>query len=154
MEKMVPAMLFACSIAAHSATADLFFADFFAFESITDFDFGYRGSLPVVEIAYVRSAVGERFTGITVTLDDPDFKIVGHSCPFTLANGSSCMILFSFDPQRPHSTNEPNAGVSRAHLVVTGNEGFASLRISGHQNRRYCEERRLPLGPGCATPER
>ena len=154
MEKMVPAMLFACSIAAHSATAELFFADFFAFESITDFDFGYRGSLPAVEIAYVRSAVGERFTGITVTLDDPDFKIVGHSCPFTLANGSSCMILFSFDPKTPSSPNGPDDWVFRAQLDVRSKEGIASLKISGHQNKRYCKDRRLPLVPRCATPER
>ena len=154
MEKMVPAVLFACSFAAHPATAQLFFADFNAYEPITEFDFGYPTSLPMVEIAYVRSTVGERFTDITVTLDDPDFKILGHSCRFTLANGSSCMILFSFDPQRPQSTNDPDDGVFRAQLDVTSNEGSATLRISGHQNRRYCEDRRLPLGPRCATPER
>lgn len=154
MGKMAPAMLFACSIAAHSATADLFFADFFAFETITEFDFGYRTSLPVVEIAYVRSAIGGQFSDITATLDDANFKIVAHSCPFTLANGGSCMILFSFDPQGPLSTNDPHEGVFRAHLDVTSNEGFVSLRISGRQNKHYCEDRRLPLGPRCATPKR
>ena len=64
------------------------------------------------------------------------------------------MILFSFYPQRPLSTNAPHEGVFRAHLAVTSNEGFASLRISGHQNKRYCEDRQLPLGPRCATPKR
>ena len=128
------------------------FADFFAFEPITHFDFGYQSSPPVVEVAYLRSGADDSFTDVAVSLDAAHFKIVGHSCPTSLSRGRSCLIFFSFDPQGPRSADSEYDRVFRAELKATSNEGRADLTITGHQNKYYCEEKRLPLGRRCATP--
>jgi hypothetical protein len=157
MTRTAPAAFIAFTLTFHSAAADLFFADFFAFERISEFDFGYRDSVPAVEIAYVRSGVGDTFTDVTVTLDGTGFEILGHSCPTRLANGSSCMIFVAFDPPETASgrvPNVPDEAVFKTELKVASNEGSASLTISGHRNSRYCTDQRLPPGPRCATPRR
>ena len=130
----------------------MIFADFFAYEPIDHFDFGYRSSPPVVEIAYLRSGADDRFTNVAVSLDARDFKIVGHSCPSNLSKGRSCLIFLSFDPQASQSGHGQPDGIFRAKLKATSNEGDAHLTITGHQNKRYCEDNGLPLGPRCATP--
>ena len=128
------------------------FADFFAYEPITHFDFGYQSSPPVVEVAYLRSGADDSFTDVAVTLDATDFKIVGHSCPSILSMGKSCLIFFSFNPQGPRSADSQHDSVFRAELKATSNEGNAGLTITGHQNKHYCEGKGLPLGRRCATP--
>lgn len=146
------AVCLAYAFVADAKAAELIFADFFAYEPITHFDFGYRANPPVVEIAYLRSGVDDSFTDVTVTLDAPDFKIVGHSCPSILSRGRSCLIFFSFDPQGSRSAGSQHDRVFQAELEVTSNEDRTHLTITGHQNKHYCVEKGLPLGPRCTTP--
>jgi hypothetical protein len=136
-----------------AAPAELYFAKLMHYDPIVAFDLGYGAKLPAVRMAYVRTTVGDRFTEISVHLEDPDFRLLGHSCPTSLANGKGCMVFFSLDPS---VTGDPEAGgrIYQGALEVRSREGATALHLSAHTDARYCDARGLPLNYRCPTPAR
>lgn len=132
-------------------TAELIFSDFFDFEPIQRVDFGYAEDLPKVKTVFLRSEVGDTFTGLKVGIDSPDYSVLAHSCRSALAQGTSCMLFVGLD-LHGRSQAAPGA-VFRARLTATSNEATSHLELAAHLNRAHCRPFPKPREVACPTPD-
>lgn len=127
-------------LAVPAAPAELTFGTLNSYDPVGDYSFGHPEDVPAGGITYVRSSVDSRHTDVTLVLEHPDFRLVGHSCPSTLARGKSCMVFVAFEP-RSQPPADPCDSEVRGRLVVRSAEGDASLRLSGHRPGTACVAR-------------
>ena len=131
------ALAVALALAAGAVRADLLFGTFNDYDPVEAYAFGHPDDYPAVGITYVRSTVDGRHTDIRLSLDHPDFTLVGHSCPHTLARGKSCMVFMEFEP-RSRPPADPCDSEIRGELIVRSADDVATLQLSGHRSRHGC----------------
>lgn len=140
------AVAVALALVAGGARADLVFGTFNDYDPVEAYTFGQPDDYPAVGITYVRSTVDGRHTDIRLSLDHPDFTLVGHSCPHTLARGKSCMVFIEFEPRSRPPADPCDSEVSGT-LTVRSADHTATLRLSGHRARDRCVAQGAPPLP-------